>query len=80
MQRNVFIRLCDELRSKDYVHDSRYISVEEHIAMLLLTIGHNCRNFLVQDVFQHSGEIVSRHFHSAGVSRICKRDDQTPFL
>lgn len=32
--------------------------------MFLLTVGHNCQNFLVQDVFQHSGEKVSRHFYT----------------
>lgn len=64
MQRHVFIRLCDELREKNYLRDSRYVSVYEQVAMFLLTVGHNCRNFLVQDVFQHSGETVSRHFHT----------------
>lgn len=63
MQRHVFIRLCDELKSKDYLHDSQYISVYEQVAMFLLTIGHNCGNFLVQDVFQYSGQTVSRYFH-----------------
>lgn len=62
MQRHVFIRLCDELKSKDYLHDSQYISVYEQVAMFLLTIGHNCGNFLVQDVFQYSGQTVSRYF------------------
>lgn len=32
--------------------------------MFLLTIRHNCRNFLVQDVFQRSGETVSQHFYT----------------
>lgn len=55
---------CDDLREKNYLRDSRYVSVYEQVAMFLLTVGHNCRNFLVQDVFQHSGETVSRHFHT----------------
>lgn len=62
MQRDVFIQLCGELRSNNYLLDSRYVSVYEQIAMLLLTVWHNCRNFLVQDVFQHSDETISRHF------------------
>lgn len=34
------------------------------MAMFLMTVGHNLRNFLIQDVFQHSGETVSRYFHT----------------
>lgn len=32
--------------------------------MFLLTIGHKCCNFFIQDIFQHLGETVSRYFHA----------------
>lgn len=64
MQRHVLIRLGDELEAKNYLTDSRYINVYEQVAMFLLTIGHNGRNFLIQYVFQHLSKTVSRQFHA----------------
>lgn len=43
----------------------------EEVAMFLLTVGHNCRNIFVQDVFQNSRETVSGQFHT--VLRILAR-------
>lgn len=40
-----------------------YISVYRQITLFLLTVGHNCSHFLVQDVFTHSDETMSPHFH-----------------
>lgn len=60
----LFIRLCDDLRLKSYLLDSWYVRIYEEVAMFLLAIGGNCQNFLVEDVFQHSGEMVSHHFHA----------------
>lgn len=54
MQRHVFIRLCNVLSSEDYLLNLQYISIYKQVAMFLLIIGNNFRNFLVQDVFQHS--------------------------
>lgn len=50
--------------SKNYLRNLRYIGVYEQAVMFLLTVRHNCRNFLIQDVFQQSGEMVSRHFNT----------------
>lgn len=36
----------EEVAMFRYLRDSRYISVYEQVAMLMLTIGHNCRNYL----------------------------------
>lgn len=63
MQRHVFIRLYEELHSK-IICTTHATLASKNVAMFLLTIVHNCRNFLVQDIFQLSGETVSRHFHS----------------
>lgn len=61
--RHMFIWLCDDMRSKSYFLDSRY-TMYQQVAMFLFTIWYNCRNFLVQYVFQHLGEMVSHHFHT----------------
>lgn len=52
----MFIRLCDELKAKNYLK-ARLISVYEQVVMFLLMIGHNCRNFLIQDAFQRFGRL-----------------------
>ena len=40
------------------------LGVEEMVVMFLLTIGHGVGNMLVQEIFQHSGETVSRLLHT----------------
>ena len=39
--------------------------------MFLLIVGHDTRNRVVQERFQHSGETVSRHFHRV-LKAVCK--------
>ncbi|RVW82916.1 L10-interacting MYB domain-containing protein [Vitis vinifera] len=42
--------------------DTRFVTVEEAVAMFLLIVGHNVRMRVVADRFQHSTETVARHF------------------
>ncbi|KAI3454827.1 hypothetical protein Pfo_011490 [Paulownia fortunei] len=42
----------------------KYVSVEEQLAIFLMTIGHDERNKMLQERFQHSGETISRHFNT----------------
>lgn len=60
MQRHVLFRLCDELKAKVVwkIHD---ISAYMKVTMFSLTMG--LLNFFIQDIFQHSGETVSRRFY-----------------
>lgn len=44
--------------------DSRFVIVERKVAMFLMSVGHNLCNFLIQDIFQYSGETVGHHFHT----------------
>ncbi|XP_028762826.1 protein ALP1-like [Neltuma alba] len=62
MERACFISLCNELRTKGYLEDSRGVMLEEKVAMFLYIIGHNLRQRVVSDRFQHSTETISRHF------------------
>ena len=70
MEKHVFFRLCAVFREKRLLQDSRYVFVEEKIAIFLMTIGQNHRNRILQDLFQHSGETIHRHFHDALVAVI----------
>ena len=38
------------------------MNVNEQLVIFLHTIGHNVRNRVLQDRFQHLGETISRHF------------------
>ncbi|KAF3772067.1 putative nuclease [Nymphaea thermarum] len=61
MDRNSFITLCNILKEKNLVEDGREISIEEQVAIFLLTVGHNERNRACQNTFQHSGQTISKY-------------------
>ncbi|KAI3458942.1 hypothetical protein Pfo_015605 [Paulownia fortunei] len=64
MEKHVFLRLAKELQQINLLNDSRELSVEEQLAIFLMTIGHDERNRMLQERFQHSGETISRHFNT----------------
>ena len=70
MEKHVFLRLCAVLREKRFLEDSRYVCVEEQVAIFLVTIGQNHKNRILQDRFQHSGETIHHHFHAVLVAMI----------
>lgn len=63
MRKDVFISLCSRLKSLHLLEDSRYVSVQEKVAIFVLTVGHIHRNRVLQDRFQYSGETISQHFN-----------------
>jgi hypothetical protein len=62
MEIHVFLYLCKELKERYHLRDTRKLIVEELVVMFLNTLGHGFGNRIVQEWFQHSGEIFSRHF------------------
>lgn len=63
MTKSAFVELCNYFRSKNWLKKSKFLDVDEKMAMFLWTISHNNRNRSVKYRFQHSGETVSRYFH-----------------
>ncbi|KAF3785633.1 hypothetical protein EJ110_NYTH27101, partial [Nymphaea thermarum] len=61
MDRNSFITLCNILKEKNLVEDGREISIEEQVAIFLLTVGHNERNRACQNTFQHLGQTICKY-------------------
>ncbi|KAK3210944.1 hypothetical protein Dsin_015650 [Dipteronia sinensis] len=61
MEKHVFIKLCNRLRSYGLT-STKGVGLEEAIGMFLMTLGHGVRNRIIQEQFQHSGETVSRQF------------------
>ena len=62
MEQHVFRRLCMYFREKMLLKDSKYVSVEEQLAMFMMVIAHAHMNRVIQDRFQHSRETIHRHF------------------
>ncbi|KAI3467750.1 hypothetical protein Pfo_024413 [Paulownia fortunei] len=64
MKKYVFLRLTKELRQINLLNNSREVSVEEQLAIFLMTTGHDERNMMLQERFQHLGETISHHFNT----------------
>lgn len=64
MDKHVFHKLCGILRQRSMLRDTSGVMIEEQLAIFLNIIGHNERNRVIQERFQHSGETISRHFNN----------------
>ena len=71
MDPHVFILFCEELKSKGNLTNSRYVTVQEQVAIFLLIISHNERVRLVAERFQHSGHTISTYFHRV-LKAVCR--------
>ncbi|XP_073140316.1 uncharacterized protein [Henckelia pumila] len=64
MDKHVFHKLSDTLRQRGMLRDTVGVMIEEQLAIFLNVVGHNERNRVIQERFQHSGETISRHFNN----------------
>ncbi|XVE83458.1 hypothetical protein DITRI_Ditri16bG0089600 [Diplodiscus trichospermus] len=64
MEKHVFHNLCYTLRHRGMLRDTAGVMIEEQLAIFLNIVGHNERNRVIQERFQHSGETISRHFNN----------------
>lgn len=70
MPKETFLALCKWTTDRNLLSPTRAtlsfpgISVEEQIAIFLKVVSENASNRTVQERFQHSGDTISRHFHS----------------
>lgn len=64
MDKHVFHKLCNDLRQRGMLRDTAGVMIEEQLGIFLNIIGHNERNRVIQERFQHSGETISRHFNN----------------
>ncbi|XP_073017206.1 uncharacterized protein [Primulina eburnea] len=63
MNRNAFARLCYLLTHVGGLGESRYIRVEEKVAMFLSILAHHKKNRVIGHDYLRSGHTVSTHFH-----------------
>ncbi|XP_062094130.1 protein ALP1-like [Humulus lupulus] len=71
MNKDVFKLFCGVLKEKKLLKNSRYLSVEEQVAMFLFVIGHNEQHRVVVERFQHSISITSHYFRKV-LKAICR--------
>ncbi|XP_031268757.1 putative nuclease HARBI1 isoform X3 [Pistacia vera] len=64
MDKHVFRKFCGTLRQRGMLRDTAGVMIEEQLAIFLNIVGHNERNRVIQERFQHSGETISRHFNN----------------
>ena len=62
MNRHTFTRLCTLLRGVGLC-DSRYVVLEEKVAMFLWTLAHHKKNRNIKFAFMRSGQTVSKYFN-----------------
>lgn len=60
MGTQIFKRLSWELQTHSGLHDSRYISADEQLAIWLHLARFGLRSRMLQERFQHSGDTVSK--------------------
>lgn len=63
MYPDVFLKLCTIIREKTLLEDTRFICVEEMLAVFLLTVGQNSRYCVAQETFSRSHFTTSRNFN-----------------
>ena len=77
LEKHIFYLLRDALCERGLLKDTKRMTVDEQLLMFLHTIGHNVRNRVIQDRYQHSGEPIGRHFNIVldainGLCDVCK--------
>ena len=63
LSRDAYILLCNHFKERNWLQNSRNISVEEKMAIFLTIIGHNERFRMVKRRFQHSTQTIHACFH-----------------
>ena len=64
MNTGYWLRLCDELRGRHLLCDSRNVNIEAQVTIFLYTIYRSqWVNRVMQNHFQHSRETISRYFN-----------------
>lgn len=71
MNKDVFISFCKILVDRYGLVPTSGMSEYEEVGMFLMTVAHGTGNRLMQEMWNHSGETISRHFHSV-LDAVCR--------
>ncbi|KAL8489563.1 hypothetical protein ACS0TY_025467 [Phlomoides rotata] len=64
MDRLAFSRLCSLLQDLGGLTNSKYVNVQEKVAMFFSILAHHTKNRSIKFQCKRSGQTVSKHFHS----------------
>ena len=64
VNRLAFTNLCTMLENKGGLRASRYLQIDEQVAMFLHILAHHVKNIVIKFQFMRSGETVSKYFHN----------------
>ncbi|XP_062080258.1 protein ALP1-like [Humulus lupulus] len=64
MNRKAFSNLCIMLETRGGLKASKYLQVDEQVAMFLHVIAHHVKNRVIRFRFMRSGETISKFFHN----------------
>ena len=72
MDRQTFFKLCSMLRTIGRLDDSKYVPLEEQVALFLNIFAHHTKNRIVHDAFKRSEWNISEYFNKVlkGVIRL----------
>ena len=59
MDRHTFFKLCSMLRTIGRLDDSKYVPLEEQVALFLNILAHHTKNQIVHDAFKRLGWTIS---------------------
>ncbi|KAL8471277.1 hypothetical protein ACS0TY_028795 [Phlomoides rotata] len=71
MDRVAFDQLCGLLQTIGGLKNSKYVCVQEKVAMFLIILAHHTKNRTVKFQFKRSGHTVSKYFHDV-LQCVCK--------
>ena len=63
MYHNVFLKICNIIRERKPLQDTRFICIEEMLVVFLLTVGQNFKYYLVHKTFGQSHFTISQCFN-----------------
>ncbi|KAK2657379.1 hypothetical protein Ddye_010431 [Dipteronia dyeriana] len=64
INRLAFTNLCTMLENRGGLRASRYLQIDEQVAMFLHILAHHVKNRVIKFQFMRSGETVSKYFHN----------------
>ncbi|KAK9075689.1 hypothetical protein SSX86_004017 [Deinandra increscens subsp. villosa] len=64
MNRATFVTLCNLLERDGKLKATKYVQVDEQVAIFLYILAHHVKNRVVKFQFRRSGETISKHFNN----------------
>ncbi|KAI3695280.1 hypothetical protein L1987_78275 [Smallanthus sonchifolius] len=64
MNRETFVRRCNMLERDGKLKASKYLQLDEQVAIFLYVLAHHVKNRVAKFLFHRSRDTISKHFHN----------------